>query len=345
MNNVIVTGGSGSFGQAFVRELMAGDEAERIVIYSRGEHKQEEMRLALDPKQERLRFAIGDVRDYRRLQVAMRGIDTVVHAAALKVVPLAEYNPFEALKTNALGAANVVEAALHAGVETVVALGSDKGASPLNMYGATKLCAEKLFVAANAYGGLATRFTCTRYGNVTGSAGSVVPRWLALAGHAPLPVTSFEATRFWMTIDEAVALVLHATRHGAPGEVIVPNLPAYTVHALAEAIDPDGSRTLTGLRPGEKLHEVMVSADEAALTWLHHDGHYRIAQHGPEPHGEPLAGPLSSHAAVRLTVTELRARLAALGLVPGAEGGDGMSIGTGSTGPNDLDGGTIDDAT
>lgn len=322
MNNVLVTGGTGSFGQAFVRHLMETD-VERIVVYSRGEHAQEEMRHALDPMQDRLRFFIGDVRDYRRLTLAMRGVDTVVHAAALKVVPVVEYNVLEGLKTNALGAANVVEAALHADVEKVVALGTDKNAAPLNAYGATKLAAEKVFLAANVMGGLSTRFVCTRYGNVVGSKGSVVPFWRrVLAEGRPLPITDPDATRFWMTLDEAVALVMHALAEGVGGEVFVPDLPAYRLEDLAEAMDPGGERQHIGLRPGEKRHEVMISEDECHMAWRT-GGYYCIIPHALTldrtiamvESGERFYRPVSSATAMRLTVEQLIERLGEEALV------------------------------
>lgn len=315
IESVLVTGGTGTFGQAFVRRLMDTD-IERIAILSRGEHAQEAMRRALDPAQDRLRFFIGDVRDFRRLMIAFRGVDTVIHAAALKVVPTCEYNPIEALKTNALGAANVVEAAILSGVTRVVALSSDKGAAPLNAYGATKLAAERVFLAANAYGGNTTRFICTRYGNVAGSQGSVIPLWRGCIERGePLPVTDREMTRFWMTIDEAVELVLGAMRDGFGGEVVVPDLPAYRLADLATAIAPDHPTTTVGIRPGEKLHEVLYSEDEARGAWKN-DTRYMLLprEHGAGPFGYERvdATALSSATARRLDVESLRTLVGAL---------------------------------
>jgi len=289
MKSILVTGGTGAFGTAFVKELLRRGMAERIVIYSRDEHKQQRMATALGlDARDRLRYFLGDVRDVSRLRMAMQGCDTVVHAAALKVVPWLEYNPTEGVLTNVNGAANVAEAAIRTkSVERVVALSSDKACNPVNLYGATKLCSEKLFLAANAMGGGRVAFSVVRYGNVSGSTGSVIPLWRAIAEKGEkLPVTNYEMTRFWMTLRQAVELV-YATLEGDGGRVVVPRLPSYYVGDLARAVwlekyrpgekkvDPRAPDRPTlqeitehvGIRPGEKVHESMISADESPWVW------------------------------------------------------------------------------
>ncbi len=268
MSSVLITGGTGSMGQALVRELLTDGGVERVCVYSRDEWKQGEMRAALpDP---RLRFFIGDVRDHGRLTRAMRNVDRVIHAAALKQVPACEYNPLEAVKTNVDGTANVIDAALDARVGRVLMLSSDKACDPTNLYGATKLVAEKLVVDANVYGGETTKFACTRYGNVLGSRGSVLPLFAAqhVAG-LPLGVTDPDMTRFVLTLEQGVAFVLDSLEcMSGRGEVFVPKLPAVTVRVMAEAVVWPGSPRLvmSGMRPGEKRHEVLVSTHEAART-------------------------------------------------------------------------------
>lgn len=266
MQSILITGGTGSFGRAFVRYLLDETQASRIVIYSRGEHAQEEMERELN--NERLRFFIGDVRDRSRLEMAMRGVDTVVHAAALKVVPIAEYNPTECAETNVGGAANVVQASIRAGVERVVALSTDKAVNPINLYGASKLAAEKIFIAAGALSAGQTRFNVVRYGNVHGSRGSVVPLFKKIAAEGkPLPITDIRMTRFWITMDEAIQLVMKPI--GWPGLqscIFVPLIPSIKITDLAEAIAPGAERLLTGIRPGEKIDETLITTDEARYT-------------------------------------------------------------------------------
>lgn len=259
MKSILITGGTGSFGQAYVQHLLT-TKAERIVIYSRGEHAQEEMHRRFGNG--RVRYFIGDVRDRDRLQMAMRGIDTVVHAAALKVVPIAEYNPTECIATNVRGAENVVMAAIAAGVQKVVALSTDKAVNPINLYGATKLCAEKIFIAANNLSAGKTIFSVVRYGNVVGSQGSVLPLFKKMAADGmSLPITDTRMTRFWITMDQAIDLVQLALRHMRGREIFIPRIPSINILDLAEAISTRWH--LSGIRPGEKLHEVLISQDEA----------------------------------------------------------------------------------
>lgn len=277
---ILVTGGSGAFGSAFVKHCLAENLCSWIAVYSRCEHKQQRLATEIgeDPH-DRLRFFLGDVRDRDRLQIAMRDATHVVHAAALKVVPWLEYNPDEACKTNVIGAMNVVEAVLRsASVKKVVAISTDKACSPVNIYGATKLCAEKLFTAANEMGGgIGAAFTVVRYGNVTGSTGSVVPLWRGLVEEQkPLPITSAKMTRFWMTLPDAVELVMAEIASEGGGDVVIPKLPSYKIIDLAMAVSCHGYEIeKIGLRPGEKLHESMVSVDEAPWTEDYGD-HYRI---------------------------------------------------------------------
>jgi len=264
--SILVTGGTGSFGRRFVRRVLADHDPARVVVLSRDELKQYDFAAELghDP---RVRFFIGDVRDRERLWRAFDGIDVVVHAAALKQVPAAEYNPFEAIKTNIHGAQNVIDAALDRHVERVIALSTDKASSPINLYGATKLVSDKLFVAANAYaGGKPTRFAVVRYGNVVGSRGSVVPFFKRLAPTGVLPITDERMTRFWITLDQGVEFVIArlGAMHG--GELFVPKIPSMRVVDLARAIAPEARLEVVGIRPGEKLHEQMISVDDARRT-------------------------------------------------------------------------------
>jgi UDP-N-acetylglucosamine 4,6-dehydratase/5-epimerase len=274
--SILITGGTGSFGRAFVRRLLTHEKPARIVIFSRDELKQYEMEQELrDPC---LRFFIGDVRDADRLERAMSGVDFVVHAAALKQVPVAEYNPMECIKTNVHGAQNVIDAALANGVKRVVALSTDKAANPINLYGASKLVSDKLFVAANNIaGGHPTRFSVVRYGNVVGSRGSVVPffRKLIADGARELPITDERMTRFWITLPQGVAFVLKSFERMFGGETFVPKIPSANIIDLAEAIAPGLPRRVVGIRPGEKLHEVMCPRDDSHLTLEFHD-HYVI---------------------------------------------------------------------
>ena len=260
--SVLVTGGTGSFGSRFVERMVSTYHPRRLVVFSRDELKQSQLAARVqDPS---LRFFIGDVRDRDRLQRAMHGVDIVIHAAALKQVPACEYNPFEAVKTNVLGANNVIEAAIDQGVERVVALSTDKAVNPVNVYGATKLCAEKMFVQGNSYaGGLKTRMAVVRYGNVVGSRGSVIPLFLDQRDGGELTITDERMTRFWLTLDEGVDFVVRAVERMQGGEIFVPKIPSMRVIDLARAIAPDASLKVVGVRPGEKLHEVLLSADES----------------------------------------------------------------------------------
>jgi UDP-N-acetylglucosamine 4,6-dehydratase len=275
--SVMITGGTGSFGKAFVRRLLADRRADRIVIYSRDELKQYEVRQALGDDQ-RIRWMIGDVRDLERLRRAMSGVDYIVHAAALKQVDTAEYNPFECVKTNVLGSQNVIEAAIDLGVKRVVALSTDKASSPINLYGATKLCADKLFIAGNHYAGAReTRFSVVRYGNVVGSRGSVVPffKRLAAEGVTRLPITDRRMTRFWITLPQAVQFVLDSFERMTGGELYVPRIPSMKITDLAQVVAPGTEIDLIGIRPGEKLHEEMISLEDAHRT-LRFDDHYVV---------------------------------------------------------------------
>jgi len=263
---VLVTGGTGSFGKKFTKILLAEKNPKKIIIFSRDELKQHEMRTAgfNDP---RLRYFIGDVRDRERLVRAMHGVDIVVHAAALKQVPACEYNPMEAIKTNIMGTSNVVEAALDVGVEKVLALSTDKAVNPVNLYGATKLAAEKLVIQSNAYAaGKATRYSCVRYGNVVGSRGSVVPLFLKQRASGVITITDDRMTRFWLSLEQGVHFVIDCIEQMAGGEVFVPKIPSTTIIDLAKAIAPEAEIEIIGIRPGEKLHEVLISEDEARST-------------------------------------------------------------------------------
>jgi UDP-N-acetylglucosamine 4,6-dehydratase len=267
---IMITGGTGSFGQHFVRRVAARYTPKKLIIFSRDELKQYDMQMAFPPsKYPFMRFFIGDVRDAARLEMAMRDVDYVVHAAALKHVPIAEYNPFECIQTNVIGAQNVVTAALRRGVKQVVALSTDKAANPVNLYGASKLASDKIFIAAgNMAGADGTRFCVVRYGNVVGSRGSVVPFFqrLAAEGAAELPITDDRMTRFWITLDQGVDFVLSSLALSRGGEVFVPKIPSMRTVDLARCIAPHLPQRIIGIRPGEKLHEVMVPEDEARST-------------------------------------------------------------------------------
>jgi UDP-N-acetylglucosamine 4,6-dehydratase len=263
---VLVTGGTGSFGKKFIKALLEEEHPRKAIIFSRDELKQHEMRVA-GYDHPSLRYFIGDVRDRERLRRAMHGVDIVIHAAALKQVPACEYNPMEAIKTNIMGTANVVEAALDAGVGKVMALSTDKAVNPANLYGATKLAAEKLVIQSNAYaGGSATRYSCVRYGNVVGSRGSVVPLFLKQRSSGKVTVTDERMTRFWLSLEQGVRFVINCVEQMEGGEVFVPKIPSTKVVDLARAIAPDAQMEIIGIRPGEKLHEVLISEDEARTT-------------------------------------------------------------------------------
>lgn len=271
MNKVLITGGTGSFGQAFTEHLLT-TKVERIVIYSRGEHAQEEMARRF--KDERLRFFIGDVRDRKRLELAMHGINTVVHAAALKIVPIAEYNPTECIATNIGGAENVVMASISSMVSRVIALSTDKAVNPINLYGASKLAAEKIFIAANNLSAGRCRFSVVRYGNVAGSRGSVLPYFRDLISQdkdAILPVTDERMTRFWITMDQAIRMVNVCRKHMKGREIFIPRIPSIRIIDLVSAFEL--MHKIVGIRPGEKLHETLISADEARSAY-EYDGYY-----------------------------------------------------------------------
>lgn len=272
--SILVTGATGSFGRVFVRTVLDCHHPKKVIVFSRDELKQSE--LAQQINDERIRFFIGDVRDVDRLKRACQDVDIVVHAAALKQVPAAEYNPFEAIKTNIIGAQNVIEAALTCGVAKVIALSSDKAANPINLYGATKLCSDKLFVAGNAYaGGREPRMAVVRYGNVVGSRGSVVPLFLKLRESGRLPITDPRMTRFWITLDQGVRFVVDCLERMHGGELFVPKIPSADIMTLARALAPKCETDIVGIRPGEKLHETMIGQDDARRT-LDLGGYYVV---------------------------------------------------------------------
>ncbi len=281
--SILVTGGTGSFGKTFVKRILSQfPEIKRLVVFSRDELKQFEMAQEFSmEKFDQLRYFIGDVRDEARLVSAFEGIDVVVHAAALKQVPTAEYNPMECIKTNVLGAENIINAALKAGVKRVVALSTDKAAAPINLYGASKLCSDKLFVAANNFrGGHDINFSVVRYGNVIGSRGSVMPFFLNKRKDGVLPITHDEMTRFNISLDEGVDLVLYAIHNAWGGEIFVPKIPSYRILDVAEAIAPSCKHEIIGIRPGEKLHEEMITEMDSFNT-LELDKYYVIAPSVP----------------------------------------------------------------
>jgi UDP-N-acetylglucosamine 4,6-dehydratase len=269
--SVLITGATGSFGREFVQTLLLGAKTRRLIVFSRDEMKQFDMRNDLEPLDANgvLRFFIGDVRDQSRLELALRGVEIIIHAAALKQVPTAEYNPFECIHTNVLGAEYVVQSALRCGVERVVALSTDKAASPINLYGASKLASDKIFIAANNLSGAkGTRFAVVRYGNVVGSRGSVIPYFkrLVAEGADSLPITDPRMTRFWITLPLAAEFVASCIASAQGGEIFVPKIPSMKVVDLAAAIAPGLAHRIVGIRPGEKLHEVMITEDDARNT-------------------------------------------------------------------------------
>ena len=265
---VLLTGGTGSFGQKLVAMVLARYKPKKLIVFSRDELKQYEMRQRFgEDRHPCMRYFLGDVRDRDRLYRALDGVDVVIHAAALKHVPAAELNPFEAVKTNVLGAANLIDAAIDRNVKKVIALSTDKAASPINLYGATKLCSDKLFVAGNRYSGNhGTQFAVVRYGNVVASRGSVIPLFLRLRETGVLPITDLRMTRFWITLEQGVNFVLSCLETMTGGEIFVPKIPSMRLVDLAKALAPECRHELVGIRPGEKLHEVMVPADEARHT-------------------------------------------------------------------------------
>lgn len=282
---ILITGGTGSFGQELTETLLARHAPRRLVVFSRDEYKQIEMQQRLSVRDHKvLRYFIGDVRDRDRLRMAMRRIDVVIHAAALKHVPTAEYNPIECIHTNVLGAENVIHAAIDAGVEKVVALSTDKAASPVNLYGASKLAADKLFIAGNALVGAGgTRFSVVRYGNVVGSRGSVIPlfRRLVAEGAAELPVTDPRMTRFWITLGQGVDFVLSCLPAMKGGEIFVPKIPSMRLVDLAQCLAPNLPHRIIGIRPGEKLHEVLITEDDSRTTVETHDRYVIEPSFGP----------------------------------------------------------------
>lgn len=274
-SSILITGGTGSFGHTFVPMTLAKFNPRRLVIYSRDEMKQWEM-AKLYGADDQVRFFIGDVRDKDRLSRALNGIDYVVHAAATKIVPTAEYNPFECVKTNVIGAMNLIDACIDQGVKHVVALSTDKASSPVNLYGATKLTSDKLFIAGNSYAGAGdTCFAVVRYGNVMGSRGSVIPLFLSLADKGVLPITDDRMTRFMITLEQGVDLVWHAFEDMVGGEIYVKKIPSMKMTDVALATAPDARHDIVGIRPGEKLHEQMIGPEDAPHTYEYAE-HYKI---------------------------------------------------------------------
>ena len=274
--SILITGGTGSFGQKFVSTVLERYSAKRIIVYSRDELKQSEMKSSESFQNPALRFFLGDVRDKERLYLAMRDVDYVVHAAALKQVPAAEYNPHEFIKTNVNGATNVVEASLRAGVKKVVALSTDKAVNPVNLYGATKLCSDKVFIAANSYAGdTGTIYSVVRYGNVVGSRGSVVPLFAKQRSLGKLTITRPEMTRFLITLQEGVDFVLKSLESMVGGELFVPKIPACSVSDIANVVAPEVKWDTIGIRPGEKMHEILIPEDEARNV-LEFDDHFVV---------------------------------------------------------------------
>lgn len=274
-SSILLTGGTGSFGHEFVAQTLSKHSPSKLVIFSRDEMKQWEM-AKLFQGDERVRFFIGDVRDKDRLYRAMNGMDFVVHAAATKIVPTAEYNPFEAVKTNVLGAMNVIDACIDNEVKRVVTLSTDKASSPINLYGATKLVSDKLFIAGNSYSGEGgTKFSVVRYGNVMGSRGSVIPHFIKQADSGQVTVTDERMTRFMISLQEAVGLVWHALEDMRGGEIYIKKIPSMKVVDMANALAPGAKIEVTGIRPGEKLHEQMISVEDAPYTYEYKD-HFKI---------------------------------------------------------------------
>ena len=262
---VLVTGGTGSFGKKFIEKLLVDEQPKKIIVFSRDELKQFEMQSKLNSPV--LRYFLGDVRDFQRLKQATDGVDIIIHAAALKQIPAAEYNPMEAIKTNIIGAENIINAAIENGVKQIIALSTDKAANPANLYGATKLCSDKLMIAGNVLAGNRdTKFSVVRYGNVLGSRGSVIPFFKEHESKGFLPITDLKMTRFWLTIDEGVQFVLDSLNRMHGGEIFVPKIPSFKVVDVAKVVSPDVPVKIIGIRPGEKLHEVMITEDDSNYT-------------------------------------------------------------------------------
>jgi UDP-N-acetylglucosamine 4,6-dehydratase/5-epimerase len=291
---ILVTGGTGSFGSKLIEVLLERQPVESIRVFSRDELKQSELRRRFADSDDRIRYLIGDVRDLPRLTRALRGVDVVVHAAALKQVPICEYNPFEAVQTNVLGAENVISAAIENNVPLTIALSSDKAVNPVNLYGATKLCAEKIITQGNAYSGHSdARFASVRYGNVVGSRGSVIPLFKAQAQTGMLTITDERMTRFWITLQQAVDFVLNSLHRMGGGEIFVPKSPSMRVTQMAEALAPEAEHKVIGIRPGEKLHEVLLTEDEARHALETDHGFVILPEHASWPlrkveRGRPL---------------------------------------------------------
>lgn len=307
---VLITGGTGSFGKAFIKKILSEYNPKALRIYSRDELKQ--FQIQQEIKDPRLRFFIGDVRDKERLIKATRNADIIVHAAAMKQVPACEYNPFEAVKTNIIGATNVIDAALENEVPRVIALSTDKAVYPVNLYGATKLCSDKLFIHSNVYSGdRPTRFACVRYGNVLGSRGSVIPVFMRQKENGYVTITDPRMTRFWLTLGEAVNLVTKALALMEGGEIFIPKIPSMKITDLAEAIAPGCKQRVMGIRPGEKLHEVLINEDEGRHTFKLDDIFIVYPNGGPKK-GDPVpenfiyASNTNNH---WLTIEELRSIL------------------------------------
>ena len=276
---ILLTGGTGTFGHKFTDEVLKNHDVEAIRIFSRGEKKQYDMEMKY--KDDRLRFFIGDVRDKERLNRAMNGVDLVVHAAALKQVPSCEYNPIEAVKTNIDGSINIIDAAIDNGIDRVMAISTDKAVHPVNLYGATKMTGEKLFVQGNSYAGTAnTKFSCVRYGNVIGSRGSVVPLFLEQKKTGTITITDEKMSRFWIKIEDGVKFVINCIEKMQGGEVFIPKIPSMTIADLADAIAPGCKKKIIGIRPGEKLHEIMITEDEASHS-LEFDDFYVVEPEHP----------------------------------------------------------------
>lgn len=292
---ILITGGTGSFGNKLIEVLLERHEPEAIRVFSRDELKQSELRRRFADHDERIRYLIGDVRDLPRLTRAMRGVDVVVHAAALKQVPICEYNPFEAVQTNVVGAENIVSAAIENDVPLTMALSSDKAVNPVNLYGATKLCAEKIITQGNAYAGdSVAQFANVRYGNVVGSRGSVIPLFKSQAASGVLTITDERMTRFWITLEQAVDFVLDSLDRMGGGEVFVPKIPSMRVVDMAEALAPEAELRFIGIRPGEKLHEVLLTDDESRHSLETNGGFVILPEHASWPLREVDAGrPLS----------------------------------------------------
>lgn len=323
LNNksILVTGGTGSFGKAFVRTVLAKyPDVKRLVIYSRDELKQFEMSQEFSPQEHRaLRYFIGDIRDQDRLRRALEGVEIVVHAAALKQVPAAEYNPFECIKTNVIGAQNMIEACLDSGVKNVVALSTDKAAAPINLYGATKLCSDKLFTAANNITGPRDlRLSVVRYGNVMGSRGSVIPFFQAQRSQGFFPITDPTMTRFNISLDEGVQMVLWALENAQGGEIFVPKIPSYRITDVAEAVGPECELRIIGIRPGEKIHEEMITSSDSLNTVdlgpyyaiLPSAGEYRTEDYAAKFGGKPVEPGFAYNSGTNpdfLSVDQLRA--------------------------------------